>query len=164
VIKLLRDNSIIISVALMFSVSISFAVEIKKDVKTTKELQTKKEEIKFDIGDFEYKSEGRRDPFEPVLMLKAKSAREVKVVKDKKSTPDALGYELEELRLVGVLKSDKGMMAMMEDTQGKGIFFRKGDPLNQNMWVADISNSNVVFAYKLKGEIKKVVVDLPIKK
>ena len=32
------------------------------------------------------------------------------------------------------------------------------------MWVADISNSNVVFAYKLKGEIKKVVVDLPIKK
>jgi hypothetical protein len=56
------------------------------------------------------------------------------------------------------------MMAMMEDTQGKGIFFRKGDPINQNMWVADISNSNVVFAYKLKGEIKKVVVDLPIKK
>jgi Tfp pilus assembly protein PilP len=88
----------------------------------------------------------------------------VKVVKDKKSTPDALGYELEELKLVGVLKSDKGMMAMMEDTQGKGIFFRKGDPINQNMWVADISNSNVVFAYKLKGEIKKVVVDLPIKK
>jgi Tfp pilus assembly protein PilP len=98
------------------------------------------------------------------LLLKAKSAREIRVVKDKKTDVDALGYELEELKLVGVLKSDRGMMAMMEDAQGKGIFFRKGDPLNQNMWVADISNSNVVFAYKLKGEIKKVVVDLPIKK
>jgi Tfp pilus assembly protein PilP len=164
VIRQLRDNFIIISVALILSVSISFAVEVKKVLQTTKGSETKKEEIKFDIGDFEYKSEGRRDPFEPVLLLKAKSAREVKVIKDKKSTADALGYELEELKLVGVLKSDKGMMAMMEDTQGKGIFFRKGDPINQNMWVADISNSNVVFAYKLKGEIKKVVVDLPIKK
>jgi Tfp pilus assembly protein PilP len=148
----------------MLSASITFAAEVKKDPQPTKEQQTKKEVVKFDIGDFEYKSEGKRDPFEPVLLLKAKSAREVKVVKDKKSTADVLGYELEELRLVGVLKSDKGMMAMMEDTQGKGIFFRKGDPINQNMWVADISNSNVVFAYKLKGEIKKVVVDLPIKK
>jgi Tfp pilus assembly protein PilP len=164
VIRQLRDNFIIISVALILSVSISFAVQVKKVLQTTKGSETKKEEIKFDIGDFEYKSEGRRDPFEPVLLLKAKSAREVKVIKDKKSTADALGYELEELKLVGVLKSDKGMMAMMEDTQGKGIFFRKGDPINQNMWVADISNSNVVFAYKLKGEIKKVVVDLPIKK
>jgi len=164
VIKLLRDSCIIISIALMLSVSITFAAEIKKDSQPTKEQQTKKDVVKFDVGDFEYKSEGRRDPFEPVLLLKAKGAREVKVVKDKKSSADVLGYELEELKLVGVLKSDKGMMAMMEDTQGKGIFFRKGDPINQNMWVADISNSNVVFAYKLKGEIKKVVVDLPIKK
>jgi len=153
-----------ITLALALFISLSFAAEEKKNTQVIKEPQVKKEEIKFDIGDFEYKSEGRRDPFEPVLLLKAKSAREVRVVKDKKSATDALGYELEELKLVGVLKSDKGMMAMMEDTQGKGIFFKKGDPLNQNMWVADISNSNVVFAYKLKGEIKKVVVDLPTKK
>lgn len=148
----------------MLSTTVSFAAETKKEPQTIKAPQTKKEEIKFDIGDFEYKSEGRRDPFEPVLLLREQSRREVKVIKDKNSTADALNYQLEELKLVGVLKSDKGMMAMMEDTQGKGIFFRKGDPLNQNMWVADISNSNVVFAYKLKGEIKKVVVDLPIKK
>ena len=163
-IKLLKYNCIMITLALALFISLSFAAEEKKNTQVIKEPQVKKEEIKFDIGDFEYKSEGRRDPFEPVLLLKAKSAREVRVVKDKKSATDALGYELEELKLVGVLKSDKGMMAMMEDTQGKGIFFKKGDPLNQNMWVADISNSNVVFAYKLKGEIKKVVVDLPTKK
>jgi Tfp pilus assembly protein PilP len=148
----------------MLNVPVSFAVEVKKDPQTIKANQIKSEGTKFDISDFEYKSDGRRDPFEPVLLLREQSRREVKVVKDKKSTGDGLSYELEELRLVGVLKSDKGMMAMMEDTQGKGIFFRKGDPLNQNMWVADISNTNVVFAYKLKGEMKKVVVELPIKK
>jgi Tfp pilus assembly protein PilP len=162
VISLLRDNCIIIAVALMLSPPVLLAAEVKKDPQTIKVQQVKKEEIKFDIGDFEYKSEGRRDPFEPVLLLKATSSREVKAVKDKKSTLDAPSYELEGLKLVGVLKSDKGMMAMMEDTQGKGIFFRKGDPLNQTMWVADITKSNVVFAYKLKGEIKKVVIELPI--
>jgi len=163
VIKLFRNSCIIIVGVLMLHASISFAVEVKKNPQINVQ-QERNEGSKYDIGDFEYKSEGRRDPFEPVLLLKAKSAREVKVVKNKNNDRDAIGYELEELRLVGVLKSNKGMMAMMEDTQGKGIFFRKGDPLNQNMWVADITNSNVIFAYKLKGEIKKVVVDLPIKK
>lgn len=128
------------------------------------QIQQKKDEKKIDLGDFVYTSEGRRDPFEPVLLLKAKSSREVKVAKNKTATSEALGYELEELKLVGILKSDKGMIAMMEDTQGKGIFFRKGDYLNQNMWVADISSSNVILAYKLKGEIKKVVVDIPATK
>jgi Tfp pilus assembly protein PilP len=161
VIKLFKDSCIIIVGIFMLYVSVSFAAVVTKDAQI-KEQQTKNEGTKYDIGDFAYKSEGRRDPFEPVLLLREKSRREVKVIKDKKSTADALNYELEELRLVGVLKSNRGMMAMMEDMQGKGIFFRKGDPLNQNMWVADITNSNVVFAYKLKGEIKKVVVDLPI--
>lgn len=160
-----RDSCIIVAgVLIMLSATVSFSLEEKKDQKImNKEQQTKKAEVKFDIGDFEYKSEGRRDPFEPVLLLREQSRREVKVIKDKKSTTDALNYQLEELKLVGILKSDKGMMAMMEDKQGKGIFFRKGDPLNQNMWVADISYINVVFAYKLKGEIKKVIVDLPTK-
>ena len=57
----------------MLSATVSFAIEEKKDQKIIKEQQTKKEEIKFDIGEFEYKSEGRRDPFEPVLLLKQKA-------------------------------------------------------------------------------------------
>ena len=160
------NNCLNIACALVLSASISYAVEATKDQKNAVPSQPKKEEAKFDIGDFEYKSEGRRDPFEPVLMNKERARRYVKIVRDKQSTEDKRGYELEELKLVGVLKSDKGMMAMMENAQGEGIFYRKGDPLNNKigMWVADISSSNVVFAYKMKGEIKKVVVDLPIKK
>jgi hypothetical protein len=64
---------------------------------------------------------------------------------------------------VGVIKSGTGMIAMMEDTQGKGIFFRKGDHLNKNMWVMDVSASNMVVGYKSKGETKKIVVDIPSK-
>lgn len=147
-----------------------FAAQPKVD-KSRVDAITKKDEKpvekKIELGEFEYTSEGRRDPFQPVLLLRAKSSREAKPLskgKDGKEIAEAVGYELEELKLVGVLKSDKGMIAMMEDTQGKGIFFRKGDHLNQNMWVADITSLNVILAYKLKGEIKKVVVDIPSKK
>jgi len=51
----------------------------------------------------------------------------------------------------------------MEDMQGKGIFFRKGDHLNKNMWVMDVSASSMVVGYKTKGETKKIVVDIPSK-
>jgi len=139
-----------------------FAAEPPKPQQQQAPVGQKKTEKKVDLGNFTYTSEGRRDPFEPVLLLKAKSGREVKVAKNKTNTAEPTGYELEELKLVGVLRSEKGMMAMMEDTQGKGVFFRKGDHLNQNMWVLDISKSNMVLGYKLKGEIKKVVVDVPI--
>jgi len=166
VIKQIMSNCLNVACALILSASMAYAVDATKDQKKAVTPKTTKEEAKFDIGDFEYKSEGRRDPFEPILMNKERSRKDIKFNKDKKTSEDKKGYELEELKLVGVLKSDKGMMAMMENTQGEGIFYRKGDPLNNRMgmWVADISNSNVVFAYKLKGEIKKVVVDLPIKK
>ncbi len=165
-IKSFKNIFVIIALTFIFFASVSFSAEEKKDSQPVKESQVKKDEVKYDIGDFEYKFEGRRDPFEPVLMNKVKEKKSIMVEKNKKAVEEKKGYELEELRLVGVLKSDKGMMAMMENTQGEGIFYRKGDPLNNRlgMWVADISDSNVMFAYKLKGEIKKVVVELPTKK
>ncbi len=156
---------------LMVVLSITFAdvlwsAEAIRPVPASQVTPAAKSVTKFDVADFEYKSEGRRDPFEAVMMNKmAKSRVGAVASKNKKEQEDQVSYELESLKLVGVLKSDTGMMAMMEDAQGKGIFFRKGDPLNNKigMWVADIASNNVVFAYKLKGEIKKVVVDLPKK-
>ena len=156
----------VLFVVSIFLATGSWAAETKK-VPTNTEPPSNIRAPKPDLGDFEYKSEGTRDPFEAVMLNRmVKSKTSATSSKSKKDAEDQLGYELESLKLVGVIKSEKGIMAMMEDTQGKGVFFRKGDPLNNKigMWVADISNSSVVFAYKLKGEIKKVVVDLPGKK
>lgn len=129
---------------------------------------------KYDVEDFAFSPEAARNPFEPVLLLKAKTSRGLSVKapanshKGSKAKPekaDKLDYELEELRLVGVIKSGTGgMIAMMEDSQGKGVFFRKGDYLNKNLWVMDVSASGVMLAYKAKGEIKKIAVDIPTKK
>ncbi|MDD3846930.1 MAG: hypothetical protein PHC90_11300 [Syntrophorhabdaceae bacterium] len=116
------------------------------------------------MEDFAYDGEGR-NPFEPILLLKAKTSRgaSIRSSREKKGS-DKVGYELEELRFVGVIKSGTGtMIAMMEDMQGKGIFFRKGDHLNKNMWVMDVSASNMVVGHKTRGETKKIVVDIPSK-
>ena len=115
------------------------------------------------LNDFNYKAENRRDPFEPVNLIKAKRSRESTLIKDKKGTAQAAGYELEELKLVGILRTDKRRLAMMEDMQGKGIIFKKDDYLNKNLWVVDVQDTKVVFGYKLKGEIRNIIVDIPKK-
>jgi len=93
------------------------------------------------------KAENRRDPFEPVNLIKAKRSRESKLIKDKKGVAQDAGYELEELKLVGILRTDKRRLAMMEDMQGRGIIFKKDDYLNKNLWVVDVEDTRVIFGY-----------------
>ena len=110
---------------------------------------------KFNVGDFTYTSDNRRDPFEPVYLARVKRSKEATSLKR--------GYELEELKLVGILKTDKAKFAMMEDMQGKGVMFKKGDNLNNNLWVADVVDGRVILAYKLKNDIKNINIDIPKK-
>ena len=110
---------------------------------------------KFNVGDFNYTSDNRRDPFEPVYLARVKRTKEATSLKR--------GYELEELKLVGILKTDKTKFAMMEDTQGKGVMFKKGDYLNNNLWVSDVVDGRVVLSYKLKNDIKNINIDIPKK-
>ena len=110
---------------------------------------------KFNISDFNYTSDNRRDPFEPVYLARVKRTKEATSLKR--------GYELEELKLVGILKTDKTKFAMMEDTQGKGVMFKKGDYLNNNLWVSDVVDGRVVLAYKLKNDVKNINIDIPKK-
>jgi Tfp pilus assembly protein PilP len=112
--------------------------------------------IKFNVADFVYSSDGRRDPFQSLPLTRLRDNNRMKKTVKK-------GYELEELKIVGLLKTDKSKYVMMEDVQGKGITFQKGDYLNSNLWVADVLDGNVVFGYKLKEEIKKFTVDVPRK-
>jgi hypothetical protein len=117
--------------------------------------QKKQAGVSADLSDFAYSSANRRNPFEPVNLLKAKQKRD--------SGGSRSGYELEELRFVGEVKADNRRYAMMEDMQGKGIMLKKGDLLNKNLWVVDIVAGKVILGYKLKGEIKRIDIDLPKK-
>ena len=108
------------------------------------------------IGDFTYTSQDRRDPFEQVHLLKT-------VKKNPGIGAQKAGYELEELKLVGILKSGAVTFAVMEDSQGKGIMFKKGDFINSNMYLLDCLEDKDIFGYKLRGDIRRIAVDLPRK-
>jgi Tfp pilus assembly protein PilP len=118
-------------------------------------------EVKFDVSDFTYTSKDRRDPFEPVYILRTKKGREPMLARTTKNEPLKQGYELEELRLAGIIKKGNTRFAMMEDSQGKGVLFKKGDPINPNMWVDDIFDTRIVLAYRIKNDTKRVELEIP---
>jgi Tfp pilus assembly protein PilP len=121
-------------------------------------IQPKKEEaLKIsDLGNFTYSSQNRRDPFEPIYLQKVKETRDkVGIAKS--------GYELEELKLVGIVRADKAKYAMMEDIQGKGILFKKGDFLNSNVWVEEIQEGSIALGYKTKRGTRTIVMEIPKK-
>lgn len=108
-----------------------------------------------DKGGFAYSSQDRRDPFESVYQIKRQ--------KKESAPPEKVGYELEELRLVGVIKTGDVRFVMMEDIQGRGLLFKKGDFLNSNLWLLDIGEDKVILAQKLRGDVKKILMDIPRK-
>ncbi|MCX5815624.1 MAG: pilus assembly protein PilP [Proteobacteria bacterium] len=111
---------------------------------------------KFNVGDFTYTSSNRRDPFEPIFLTNPKQPGQANALRK--------GYELEELKLVGIMKTGNKNLAMMEDMQGRGMLFKKNDYLNKNLWIVDILTEKVEFGYKIKGEIKTFTIDIPRKK
>lgn len=117
-------------------------------------------EKKPSINSFTYTAQDRRDPFEPLYLLKAKKSREGLLAKAKKGGTEKPGYELEELKLVGIIKKNKERYAMMEDVSGRGILYKKGDPINPTTSIIDILESKVIFGYRVKGEMKKFEMEI----
>ncbi len=105
--------------------------------------------------DFSYSAQDRRDPFE--FVYEAKNKKQLLSAKQRD------GYELEELKLVGVVKTGDVKFAMMEDMQGRGVLFKKGDFLNSSVWLLDVLEDKVILAHKLRGDIRKITMDIPRK-
>lgn len=130
--------------------------EEKPSMTKKSEGQMEKEKKDLEFENFSYTSKGRRDPFFATVLSQRKRAAKEKL--------DKGGYELEELRIVGVLKTDRERFAMMEDRQGNGVLFRKGDYINKNLWIMDITDDKIVYGYRLKNEVRTIVMDLPEKR
>jgi len=145
-----RNSALVLTLLLLLAQGPAFGQGASKDPKAEK-----KEPKPVAVADFTYSSQGLRDPFEPLYLARIQKSRSGEARKS--------GYELEELKLVGVIRTGPSRYAMMEDVQGKGMLFKKGDYLNKNMWVMDITEEKVVMAYKVKGDIRQIGVDIPKK-
>ncbi|HOP85707.1 MAG TPA: pilus assembly protein PilP [Syntrophorhabdaceae bacterium] len=158
--KVMKKKCFLQFIILLFFMFSTFAYSNEPKPQSKPEQKKPEETLsKFNIGDFTYSAKDRRDPFESMFhakILKSKNAKALKTIKE--------GYELEELKLVGILKSGDNRIAMMEDMQGRGILFKKGDYINRNLWVVDIVDGQIILGYRLKGEIRTFTLDIPRKK
>lgn len=106
------------------------------------------------MSDFTYTSQ-RRDPFQHTAAFKEKNRPGTEALK--------AGYELEELKLVGVMKAGSEKFAVMEDMQGKGLLFKRGQNLNSNLWVSDILEEKIILGHRLRGDVRMITLNIPRK-
>jgi type IV pilus assembly protein PilP len=85
----------------------------------------KKESDQKTKAEFAYNPTGKPDPFRPFFQL----------TRDKRSkgrlTP-LQEYDLSQLKLVAIITIPEGNIALVEDSQGKGYFVRKGTVIGKN--------------------------------
>lgn len=86
-----------------------------------KELEEKEE------TEYTYNPAGKPDPFKPFIQL-------TPVKEFSKSIPltPLQKYEISQLRLVAIISSPEGNIALVEDSEGKGYFLRKGTWIGKN--------------------------------
>ena len=113
---------------------------------------------------FEYKVEGRPDPFMPFVT-------EAIVKSEKKSAAEELTgmrrFEPGQLTLVAIAYTEKGPMAMVEDSVGKGYILRKGTKIGRSGEVAEIYPSTVVIkelTFSITNQKRYKTIEMSLKK
>jgi len=101
------------------------AVEKKKE--GTAIVAEKKEPEKMEEAEFSYNPVGKPDPFKPFLQLT--SVREGS--RSGILTP-LQKYDISQLKLVAIISSPEGNIALVEDATGKGYFLKKGTFIGKN--------------------------------
>jgi type IV pilus assembly protein PilP len=101
------------------------AVEKKKEGTTI--VAEKKEPEKMEEAEFSYNPVGKPDPFKPFLQLT--SVREGS--RSGILTP-LQKYDISQLKLVAIISTPEGNIALVEDATGKGYFLKKGTFIGKN--------------------------------
>ncbi|MGB9824337.1 MAG: AMIN domain-containing protein [Candidatus Hydrothermia bacterium] len=109
----------------------------------TTTVKTEEKQYKLEVGEkYFYSSRGKKDPFKP----------------------EAFGEEEEllnvsEAKLLGIIKSDEGNVALLQDRRGVGYVLKEGDRV-RNGRVVKIESDRVVFAIVDFGFTRRVELKL----
>ena len=87
--------------------------------------KAKEKELEKRDEDFAYNPTGKTDPFKPFFQLARDRG-------SKGPLPPLQEYDLSQLKLVAVITIPEGDIALVEDSQGKGYFVRKGTVIGKN--------------------------------
>lgn len=98
----------------------------KKKIESVKKTE-KKDLEKKEEKEYVYDPVGKADPFKPFIQLTPvrESARNIPLTPLQK-------YEISQLKLVAIISTPEGNIALVEDSSGKGYFLKKGTGIGKN--------------------------------
>ncbi len=101
------------------------AVEKKKEEAT--KVAEKKEPEKKEEAEYSYNPAGKPDPFKPFIQL-------TPVREGSRTAPltPLQKYDISQLKLVAIISTPEGNIALVEDATGKGYFLKKGTWIGKN--------------------------------
>lgn len=100
------------------------------------------------IEDFNYEVSGRRDPFLPYTSPKAISVEE-----EEEIVSPLQRFELDQLKLIGIIWDTRKPKAMFLDPAGKGYIVGKLDKVGRNRgYIAEIREGEVIILERYVGE------------
>jgi hypothetical protein len=112
-------------------------------------------------GDFNYKYEmrGRRDPFRPLDIVSSFLTTQAPIVR----LPGLKGQMISEIKLVGIVQSSSGMLAMSQGFKNRTYFLHPNDVLYDGK-VLEIHKDAVIFSQTLKDTEGKIMTQQVVKK
>ena len=114
---------------------------------------------------FSYQTEGRPDPFRPFITPKAAApagANPDEIVDAETELTGMQLFEPGQLTLVGVLSSERGPVAMVEDQTKKGYLIKLGTPIGRRGVVAQIEQEQVVIMESARTRAGKEITSTVI--
>ncbi len=135
-------------------------VERKVEVKKAESREIEKKEAEKKVEpEYQYNPAGKPDPFKPFI--------ELTPVREKvRTTPltPLQKYDLSQLKLVAIVSTPEGNVALVEDSTGKGYFIKKGTEIGKNEGkVTKILKDRIIIEELYEdvfGKIKKSEVPL----
>jgi type IV pilus assembly protein PilP len=151
--------------ALIVSAVLTPAVQATGEITSADSIKQPSEEvIQKKIPAFEYKLEGRPDPFAPFIsrQIDVRKIKSDEIIDENKELTGMQRFEPGQLTLVAVLYSGNKHIAMVEDVTGKGYMLNEGTPIGRHGVVSRIALQQVVItetAHTRAGkEIKNTIV------
>jgi len=103
------------------------ATSVQQTITKPTEVSEKKEPEKKGEAEYSYDPTGKKDPFKPFLQVTSAKGSS----KNTQLTP-LEKYEISQLKLVAIISTPEGNVALIEDSTGKGYFLKKGTGIGKN--------------------------------
>jgi type IV pilus assembly protein PilP len=101
------------------------SVPVKKKKEEPAKVAEKKEPEKKEEAEYSYNPAGKPDPFKPFIQLASVRGTRTALTPLQK-------FDISQLKLVAIITSPGGNIALVEDVTGKGYFLKKGTWIGKN--------------------------------